>query len=94
MKISDLLEAEKLDGFLPALVSNVQVQLELRGPTNFQEVWMYAERANSVMTRVSGQDLKKGTLNPQYHHFERHYFSFLRRTGPCGRVWTTGPLIR
>ena len=43
LKINDLPEAEKLDRFLHALVPNVRVKVELRGPAHFQEAVVYAE---------------------------------------------------
>ena len=67
LKIQDLSEAEKLDRFLRALVPNVRVQVELRGPAQFQEAAMYAERADSVLTRVSGQDSGKKWHKPNVH---------------------------
>ena len=67
LKISDLSEAEKLDRFLRALVPNVRVQVELRGPAQFQEAAMYAERADAVLTRVSGQDSGKKWHKPNVH---------------------------
>ena len=59
LKINGLHEAEKLDHFLRALVPNVRLQVELRGPPNFQEAAVYAERANAVLSRVSRQDSGK-----------------------------------
>ena len=58
-KINDLSESEKLDRFLRALVPNVRVRVELRGPANFHEATMYAERADTVLSRVSSQDSGK-----------------------------------
>ena len=55
LKISDLSEAEKLDRFLRALAPNVRMQVELKLPTTFHEAAMHAERADTVLTRVSGQ---------------------------------------
>ena len=56
LKIADLSGAEKLDRFLRALVPNVRLQFKLRGPTTFQEATMYAEHADTIFTRVFGQD--------------------------------------
>ena len=64
LKIHDLSEAEKLDHFMRALVPNVRVQVELKGPTNIQEVAMYAECVDAVMSRVSGQDSSKKWHKP------------------------------
>ena len=54
--INDLPEAEKLDQFLRALGSNVRVRVELRGPTNLQQVAMCAECTDAILSRVSSQD--------------------------------------
>ena len=59
LKIQDLLEAEKLDKFVRALVPDIRLQVELRGPQNFHEAAMFAECADAVITRVSGQDTQK-----------------------------------
>ena len=54
LKTNDLSEAEKLDQFLSALIPNVRMQVERRGPEAFQEAAMYAERAHTILSRVSG----------------------------------------
>ena len=59
LKIPDLSEAEKLDRFIRALSQDIRLQVELQGPHNFHEAAMFAERANAVITRVSGQDTRK-----------------------------------
>ena len=56
MKFNDLSEAEKLDRFLRALVPNVRVQVELRGPASYYEALMYAEHADAILSRVTAQD--------------------------------------
>ena len=55
IRINDLSEAEKLDKFLRALNANVRMQVELKEPTTFEEAARYADRADNVLTRVSGQ---------------------------------------
>ena len=59
MKIDNLSEAEKLDRFVRALVSDVRMQVELRGPVTFHDVALYAERADAILSRVTGHDSKK-----------------------------------
>ena len=54
LKIPDLSEAEKLDRFIRALAQDIRLQVELRGPHDFHEAAMFAERADAVITRVSG----------------------------------------
>ena len=63
LKIHDLSEAEKLDRFMRALVPNVRVQVELRGPMNIQEAAMYAERADAILSRISGKILVRNGTN-------------------------------
>ena len=48
LKVDNLSEAEKLDRFVHALVPDVRMQVELRGPSTFHEAAMYAERADAV----------------------------------------------
>ena len=59
LKIQDLSEAEKMDRFIRALVPDIRLQVELRGPQNFHEAAMFAEHADAVITCVSGQDTRK-----------------------------------
>ena len=59
LKIPDLSEAEKMDRFVRALAQDVRLQVELRGPRDFHEAAMFAERADAVLTRISGQDTRK-----------------------------------
>ena len=59
LKIQDLPEAKKLDRFFCALIPDIRLQVELRGPQNFHEAAMFAERADAVIMRVSGQDTRK-----------------------------------
>ena len=54
LKIPDLSEVEKMDRFVRALAQEIRLQVELRGPQNFHEAAMFAERADAVITRVSG----------------------------------------
>ena len=41
LKINDLSEAEKLDRFVCALVSEIRLQVELRGPRDFHEAAVF-----------------------------------------------------
>ena len=59
LKIQDLSEAEKLDRFVRALIQDIRLQVELRGPQNFHEAAMFAERVDAVITHVFGQDTRK-----------------------------------
>ena len=59
LRVPDLSEAEKLDRFVRALVQEVRLQVELRGPNNFHEAAMFAERADAVITRVAGHNAQK-----------------------------------
>ena len=56
LKIPDLSEAEKLDRFVRALAQEIRLQVELRGPQDFHEATRFAERADTVIMLVSGQD--------------------------------------
>ena len=59
LRVSDLSEAEILDRFVRALVQEVRLQVELRGPNNFHEAAMFAECADAVITRVASHDAQK-----------------------------------
>ena len=48
-----------MDRFMHALAQDVRLQVELRGPQDFHEAAMLAERADTVLTRISGQDARK-----------------------------------
>ena len=54
LKIPDLSEAEKMDRFIHALAPEIRLQVKLRGPQDFHEAAMFAERADVVITCVSG----------------------------------------
>ena len=57
----DLSKAEELDRFVHALVQDIRLQVELRGPTNFHEAMMLAERADAVITHIAGHDVYRAT---------------------------------
>ena len=59
LKVPDLSEAEKLDRFVRALVQEIRLQVELTGPANFHNAAMFAERADAVITRIAGHDVRK-----------------------------------
>ena len=59
MRVLDLFEAEKLDRFVHALVQDVRLQVELRGPNNFHEAAMFAECADAVIMHVASHDAQK-----------------------------------
>ena len=58
----DLSKAEKMDRFVRALVQEIQLQVELRGPANFHEAAQFAERTNAVITCVAGHNAQKAAL--------------------------------
>ena len=59
LRVPDLSEAEKLDRFVHALVQDIRLQVELRGPNDFHEAATFAERADAVITRVAGHNAQK-----------------------------------
>ena len=48
-----------MDRFVRSLAQDIWLQVELHGPQDFHEVAMFAERADVVITHVSGQDTCK-----------------------------------
>ena len=72
LKVPDLSEAEKLDRFVCALVQEIRLQVELRGPVNFHDAAMFAERADAVITRVAGHDVRKtASQKSKWGNFQR-----------------------
>ena len=59
LKVPDISEAEKMDRFVRALVQEIRLQVELRGPADFHEAAKFAERADAVITRVAGHNAQK-----------------------------------
>ena len=55
-----------MDRFVRALVSDIRLQVELRGPRDFHEAAVFAERADSVISRTPGQDSRKNWQQKQY----------------------------
>ena len=66
LKIADLEEPEKLDRFVRTLVPDVRLQVELRGPRDFHEAAMFAERADAVISRIPDQDSQRNWQNKKY----------------------------
>ena len=52
LNLADLSEAEKLDGFVRALVPDIRLQVELRGLTDFHEAAVFAEHTDSVILQI------------------------------------------
>ena len=48
-----------MDRFVRALVQEIRLQVELRGPVNFHEAAQFAERTDAVITRVAGHNAQK-----------------------------------
>ena len=72
LKVPDLSEAEKLDRFVRALVQEIRLQVELRGPANFHDTAMFAERADTVITCVAGHDVRKAaSQKSKWGNFQR-----------------------
>ena len=92
LKIQDLSEAEKMDRFVRALVPDIRLQMELHGPQNFHKAAMFAERADAMITRVSGQDTRKSWQKgykggpPQ-----RHYTQVKSSGGETSALGPGGP---
>ena len=60
-----------MDQFMHVLAQDVRLQVELRGPRDFHEVAMFAERADAVLTRISGQDARKPWQNGHKGGFQQ-----------------------
>ena len=75
LKVDNLSEAKKLDRFVCAVVPDVRMQVELRGPGTFHGAAMYAERANAVLLRVTGHDAQKHWQKKQKSHFQQRPLS-------------------
>ena len=91
LKVPDLSEAEKLDRFVRALAQDIRLQVELRGPADFHEAAMFAERADAVITRVAGHDARKTVPQKQkWGHFNRSPAP-TRNSGDAGASGSGGP---
>ena len=56
LKIVDLSEAEKLHCFVWALVPNIRLQVELRGPMDFHKAAVFTDRAHAMISQIPGQE--------------------------------------
>ena len=52
--MADLSDTEKVDRFVRALVPDIRLQVELRGPRDFHKVAMFVERTDAVISRIPG----------------------------------------
>ena len=59
LRIPGISDGEKLDRFVCALVQDIRLQVELRGPADFHEAAMFAKCADAVITCVVGHDAWK-----------------------------------
>ena len=91
LKVPDLSKAEKLDCFIRALVQDIRLQVELRGPADFHEAAMFAECADAVITHVAGHDARK-TVPPKqkWGNFNRSPAP-MRNSGDAGASGSGGP---
>ena len=48
-----------MDRFVRALLQEIRLQVELRGPANFHEAAQFAKRTDAVITRVAGHNAQK-----------------------------------
>ena len=91
LKVPDLSEAEKLDHFICALVQDIRLQVELRGPTDFHEVAMFAECADAVISHVAGHDAcKAAPPKKKWSNFHRSP-ALMRSSGDAGASGSGGP---
>ena len=91
LKVPDLSEAEKLDRFVRALVQEIRLQVELRGPANFHEAAMFAEHANAVITHVTGHDVRRAaSQKPKWGNSQRSP-ALMRGSGDIGATGSGGP---
>ena len=91
LRVPDLSEAEKMDRFVRALVSEVRLQVELRGPANFHEAAMFAERADAVITRVAGHDARKPAQQKQKWGYSQRQPAPMKTSAEHGGQSSGGP---
>ena len=80
-----------MDGFVHALVPEIRLQVELRGPQDFHEAAMFAERADAMITRVSGQDMRKPWLKGNKGGFQQRLPIQGKTSGESSAQGTVGP---
>ena len=91
LKVPDLSEAEKLDRFVRALVQEIRLQVELRGPANFHEAAMFAERADAVITHVAGHDVRRAASQKPKWGNAQCSPAPMRGSGDIGATGSGGP---
>ena len=91
LKVPDLSEVEKLDCFVRALVQEIRLQVELRGPANFHEAAMFTERADAVITRVAGHDVHRAALQKPKWGNAQCSPAPMRGSGDIGASGSGGP---
>ena len=68
-----------------------RLQVELRGPADFHEAAMFTERADAVITHVTGHDACKAAPQKQkWGHFNRSPAP-MRNSGDAGASGSGGP---
>ena len=80
-----------MDRFICALAQDIRLQVELRGPLDFHEAAMFAEQADAVIMRVSGQDTRKPLQKGQKGGFMQRPPQQNRNTGETITQGSGGP---
>ena len=74
-----------------ALVPDVRMQVELRGLHNFHKAAMYAERADVVLSRVSGQDSRRNWQKQQKANSQQRPMPQMKKIGESNTGPSAGP---
>ena len=90
LRVPDLSEAEKIDCFIRALVQDIRLQVELRGPADLHEAAMFAKRADAVITHIAGHDARKIALQKQKWEYS-HQPVLMKNSGETSAQGSGGP---
>ena len=91
LRVPDLSEAEKLDRFVRALVQDIRLQVELRGPNTFHEAAMFAECVDAVITRIAGYNAQKTAQQKPRWGYNQRQPGPTKSGGESSAQSSTGP---
>ena len=91
LRVLDLSEAEKLDRFVRTLVQDVRLQVESRGPNNFHEAAMFAQRTDAVIMRVAGHNAQKAAKQKEKWGYSQHQPVPMKTSGEHSAQGGGGP---
>ena len=80
-----------MDRFVHALVQEIRLQVELRGPADFHEVAKFAERADAVIMCVAGHNAQKAAPQKTKWGYSQHLPVPIKTSGESSAHGSGGP---